>query len=126
MSLQKNNYFITVLVLASAWGLASFSYAFADDRYDDLPPTEKFKIRIGGFLIDSFDTTARFDSARFPVGSLIDLEDNFDVDSSETVLRIDGFYRFNKRHRIDWKCIAAAFPDDSGSWLQRKISFCPS
>lgn len=49
-----------------------------------------------------FDTTVRFDSSQFPVGSLIDLEDNFDVDSSETVLRIDGFYRFNKRHRIDW------------------------
>ncbi len=94
------------LITAITLILASCSYAVADDdfddRYDDKPVAERFKIRIGGFLIDSFDTTARFDSAKLPVGSLIDLEDNFDVDSSETVLRIDGFYRFNKQHRIDW------------------------
>lgn len=94
---------ISTLLLTSALILVSFSNVRAnDDRYDEFPMTERFKIRIGGFLIDSFDTTVRFDSRQFPVGSLIDLEDNFDVDSSENVLRIDGFYRFNKRHRMDW------------------------
>lgn len=94
---------IPTLVLASVLILVSFSNLHAnDDRYDEFPSAERFKLRIGSFLIDSFDTTARFDSTQFPVGSLIDLEDNFEVDSSESVLRIDGFYRFNKRHRIDW------------------------
>ncbi len=63
MESQKITQFITVVVLASTWVLASFSYAFADDRYDELPPAERFNLRIGGFLIGSFDTTARFDSA---------------------------------------------------------------
>lgn len=99
---HKSIYFITALALI----LASCSYAVADDdfddRYDDKPVAERFKIRIGGFLIDSFDTTVRLDSTQYPVGTLIDLEEDFDVDPSETVLRIDGFYRFTKKHRIDW------------------------
>jgi hypothetical protein len=82
--------------------LSAYTHVIADDRYDDYQPSERFKLRIGGFLISSFDTTARFDSTQYPIGTLIDLEENFNVDSDETVLRIDGFYRFNNRHRIDW------------------------
>ena len=85
-----------------AYGLAAWASAGADDRYDDHPLAERFKLRIGGFLIDRFDTTARFDSTQFPIGTLIDLEENFNLESSETVVRIDGFYRFNRRHRLDW------------------------
>jgi hypothetical protein len=87
----------TILLIAILTvGLVDWSYAFADDRYDEHPPEERFQIRIGGFIID------RFDSTQFPVGTLIDLEENFEVDSRESVLRIDGFYRFSKQHRIDW------------------------
>ena len=103
MASIRINQSISTLVFASVLILVNFSNVGAnDDRYDEFPSAERFKFRIGGFLIDSFDTTARFDSTQFPVGSLIDLEDNFDVDSSESVLRFDGFYRFNNRHRIDW------------------------
>jgi hypothetical protein len=97
---------LTPFITAMALIFASCCYAVTDDelddRYDDKPVVERFKIRIGGFLIDRFDTTARLDSTQYPVGTLIDLEEDFDVDPSETVLRIDGFYRFNKKHRIDW------------------------
>lgn len=45
---------ITAFILA----LACYSHTLAgnslDDRYDDEPPAERFKIRIGGFIIDSF------------------------------------------------------------------------
>jgi len=74
----------------------------ASDNYDDLPSAERFKIMFGAFIIDRFDTTLRLDSRTVPIGTVIDLEDSFNVDASETVGRIDGFYRFNKRHRIDW------------------------
>lgn len=70
---------------------------------DDLPGNnERFKIKFGAFFIGNFDTTARFDSRTVPIGTVINLEDSFNVDSSEVVGRIDGFYRFNKSHRIDW------------------------
>lgn len=104
MKTAPRKYF--TLITAFTLLLAICSYADAhddlDDRYDDEPVSERFKLRIGGFLIGSFNTTARLDSTRYPLGTLIDLEEDFNVDSSETVLRIDGFYRFNKKHRIDW------------------------
>ncbi|WP_455201241.1 hypothetical protein [Kaarinaea lacus] len=93
---------LLLIITLSVLGSSAFLHAYADDRYDDHPPPERFKLRIGGFLIDRFDTTVRLDSNQFPIGTLIDLEENFNVDSSETVVRLDGFYRFNKRHRIDW------------------------
>jgi hypothetical protein len=98
LSLRRTVLFVASLALA----IVCCANAAADDRYDDLPVSERFKLRIGGYLIDRFDTTARFDSNRFPIGTLIDLEENFNVDDRDSVLRIDGFYRFNKRHRLDW------------------------
>ena len=94
--------YIINLAIGLAACLAAVTSSLADDRYDEYPPAERFKLRIGGFLIDRFDTTARFDSTQFPIGTLIDLEEDFNVDASETVIRIDGFYRFNRQHRIDW------------------------
>ena len=93
---------IVNIVAGMTLSLTASIPTLADDRYDEYRPAERFKIRIGGFVIDRFETTARFDSTRYPVGTLIDLEQDFNVDSSETVLRVDGFYRFNNRHRIDW------------------------
>jgi len=43
----------TMLLLAGmVLVLTSWSHVVADDRYDEYPPAERFKIRIGGFLID--------------------------------------------------------------------------
>lgn len=80
-----------VFVIGLVLGMASYSGVIADERYDEYPLAERFKLRIGGFLIDRFDTTARFDSTQYPIGTLIDLEENFNVDSSETLFRLDGF-----------------------------------
>lgn len=87
-------------------GVALFSIvsggavASDSDRYDGLEPRHKFKIRFGYFLAENHDTTARFDSRRFLLGTLIDLEENLNLDSNQSIWRIDGFYRFNERHRL--------------------------
>ncbi len=93
---------VRVLVVGLALVVGAVFPVTASDNYDDYPPTERFKIRFGAFFIGSFDTNIRFDSRTVPIGTVIALEDSFNVDSSETVGRIDGFFRFNKRHRIDW------------------------
>ncbi len=93
---------VLVLVVGLALAVGTVLPVAASDNYDDHPPAERFKIRFGAFFIGTFDTSVRFDSRTVPIGTVIDLEDSFNVDSSETVGRIDGFFRFNKRHRIDW------------------------
>jgi len=90
-----------LLLLCAVLALARAPTTLADDsRYDGLQPRQKFKIRIGGFLGNDYNTTARFDSESFRLGTLIDLEDDFNVDNDESIWRLDGFYRFNERHRL--------------------------
>jgi hypothetical protein len=62
-------------------------------------PWEKYSIAIGGF-ISTVNTSIRFGSG---VGLDIDAEELLDVDSSNTVFRVGGLWRFTdtKRHQLD-------------------------
>jgi hypothetical protein len=94
----------SLVVTASILALlvAAQSPASAQERYDDAPVPHRFSIRLGGFLVETFDTTIRFDSKEVPIGTVIDLEDTLQVDSNARVFRLDGDYRFNKRHRLEF------------------------
>ncbi len=74
----------------------------AQERYDDREPREKFQIQVGGYHQRDIKTTLRINATSVNLGSFLELEDNLDVDSDLSVFRLDGFYRFNPRHRIDW------------------------
>jgi len=76
--------------------------ALAQARYDGIDPAERFSIRFGGFRQDRMDTTIRVDSTALNLGTIVQLEDTLDVDDQVSVFRVDGFYRFNPRHRLDW------------------------
>ena len=95
---------LRVAVLALAANLSIVSGGIAQERYDDasLEELQQFDLDIGAYLIARYDTRIRFDSNTVPFGTVIDLEEMLDVESSSTTGRIDGFYRFNKRHRLDW------------------------
>jgi hypothetical protein len=71
----------------------------ADQRYDD-SETDRFAIKVGTFALRESDLTARIDSSRGVLGTVIDFEDNLNVESTTDVARLDGYYRFNPRHRI--------------------------
>ena len=90
-------------LLALVTGLA-VNPGIAQQRYDDATVKElqRFNLDIGAFVTSRYNSTIRLDSKSVPIGTVIDLEDSLDVDSSSISGRIDGFYRFNKKHRLDW------------------------
>jgi hypothetical protein len=102
----------TIMSRLTAWAAAALfvsaglapTLVSAQERYDDVTMKElgRFNIDIGAFVISDYNTTLRLDSTTVPIGTVIDLEDNLDVESSTSSGRIDGFYRFNKKHRIDF------------------------
>ncbi len=98
MVLRRTLLFFMVALLFA--GLAAPVQAHG--RYDDSKPREKFQIRVGGYYQRGIKTTLRIDATSVNLGSFLELEDNLDVDSDLSVFRLDGFYRFNLRHRIDW------------------------
>jgi hypothetical protein len=81
----------------------------AQERYDDATVKElgRFNIDIGVIVLNDYDTTFRIDSTSVPVGAVVDLQDQLDVSSSSTSGRIDGYYRFTKKHRIYWTYYAS-------------------
>lgn len=68
-------------------------------RYDD-SDTDRFALKLGGYAVQDTRTRVRVDKSGGILGTVLDLEDTLDVDSTADVARLDGYYRFNPRHRL--------------------------
>lgn len=62
---------------------------------------DRASVNIGGFAAD-FKTDLRLSSDELGIGTKISLEDDLGMDSDRVLARIDGYYRFSRRHRIDY------------------------
>ena len=61
----------------------------------------KFSLSIGVFLTDRNSRT-RVDGTAGLEGTPVDLERDLGFNRSDSVFRIDGYYRFNQKHRLDF------------------------
>jgi len=63
---------------------------------------ERFSFSLGLFVTDR-DSKTRFDAqTNSSSGTEVDVESEFGLDTSDSVFRLDGYYRFNQKHRIDF------------------------
>jgi hypothetical protein len=72
------------------------------------PLPDKFKIDVGAFFITRTDTSVALAATAGPigVGAAIDFEEQLGLEDSDVVPRIDGYWRFGKKSRLDfsyWK-----------------------
>ena len=77
----------------SAPDSASTALAETDDS--------SFSLSVGAFLTER-NSKARVDSTNGDRGTEVDLEDDLGLDNSDAVVRVDGFWRFAEKHRIDF------------------------
>lgn len=84
---------IRILATASLFFMAAPAAADSVDG-------DRFSLSLGVFITDR-DTDAELDGT-VNVGTPTDLESDLGLDASDSVFRIDGYYRFNERHRIDF------------------------
>lgn len=61
---------------------------------------DRFSLSLGLFVTDR-DTKTQLDGT-IGAGTPTNLEKDLGLDSSDNVFRLDGYYRFNGRHRIDF------------------------
>lgn len=61
----------------------------------------KFSLSLGVFVTDR-DSETRLNVSGGADGTPVDLEGELGLDTSDSVFRLDGFFRFNDRHRIDF------------------------
>ena len=108
LSLVKRNDLWHALVAASAFAafvLAGAVRAGAEEEW--LPDT--FMLRLGGYHAANADTIMRLDANQLPVGTYIDFHDTLGGDTTTTVFRMDGLYRFNDKHGIGISWYALRF-----------------
>jgi len=87
---------LSILLLATL--LIDFSSVHAAA---DLEP-DKFKITLGGYSIFRYDSKVALSDSNLGAGVFIDPQETLGLDSEQTVARISGYYRFNKKHALDF------------------------
>lgn len=61
---------------------------------------DRFSISLGVFFTDR-DTATQLDGTTSN-GTPTDLEDDLGLDASDSVFRVDGYFRFSEKHRVDF------------------------
>jgi|WetSurSiteA1Bulk_404760.scaffolds.fasta_scaffold51401_1 hypothetical protein len=87
------------LVAASVFAvfvlLGSVPAGAAEESHPD-----RIMLRIGGYQVRNADTLMRLDANDLPVGGYIDFHDTLGGDTTATLFRLDGLYRFNEKHSL--------------------------
>ena len=84
------------VALAAALVMISLTVPAAQAADED-----RFSLSLGIFLTDR-DSETRLDGSSGMPGSDVDLENDLGLDSFDSVFRVDGYFRFNKKHRFDF------------------------
>lgn len=62
---------------------------------------DKWKVNLGSMFVTNFQTDMQLGKKGVPIGAKINTKDQLGLDSSASVFRLDGYYRFNDVHSID-------------------------
>ena len=62
---------------------------------------DKWMVRLGAYIVDGSNTQVSVNSA-FGLGAVIDYQKDLGGEDGDSIPRIDAYYRFNNRHRIDF------------------------
>jgi hypothetical protein len=84
---------------------------------------DRFNLSVGAFFVTHTDGTVRLDHSVGPanIGTSIDWHRDLGGETNKTVPRIDGYYRFSAKHRVDFSWYSI---DRSGLiTTQRDIDF---
>ena len=85
--------------LIKAIVLLSFTHIFLPGTADAADGT-KFKISLGGYIIDKFETTVSLTDESVGVGATVIPAETLDLEPDQSVFRLKAQYRINDRHSI--------------------------
>jgi hypothetical protein len=93
-------------LMVTIWKLAARGVAVALISLPAIPTAlggddSQLSFSVGIFVTD-WDSETRLDASSGPMGTPVDLETDLGVDTSDSAFRIDGYYRINDKHRIDF------------------------
>jgi len=89
-----------IVVAITIFSLMPGSVTAAEDETATVAFPDKYMVRLGAYIIDGANT--QFSITGNAIGTVIDYSRDLGGESRDTIPRIDAFYRFNPRHRIDF------------------------
>jgi len=93
--MNNNKLIIALLALCSL--LVMVNQARAEEALPD-----KFRLAFGGFALARFDSSISMTEPNLGAGISISPQDTLGLDIENTVFRIDGYYRFNRKHALTY------------------------
>ena len=90
-----------LVAVTALCGLLSSNVTAAEDETVFAFP-DKYMLRVGAYIVDGSDTQFSVTSDIGGLGTVIDYSRDLGGESRDTIPRIDAYYRFNERHRIDF------------------------
>lgn len=89
----RKKYFITLVMMF----MVTTNHVYAEDVVPD-----KFKISIGGYSLIRNDASMSLTEPNLGAGISISPQDTLGLETEQTVLRLDGYYRFTKTHALTY------------------------
>jgi hypothetical protein len=98
-----NNRFKKIISIASLLStIFVCNTAIAEEEQStNLAFPDTWMVRLGAYFVDGADTQFSV-ASNFLIGTVIDYSRDLGGESRATIPRIDAYYRFNERHRIDF------------------------
>ena len=93
---MNNNKLITA-VLALCFLFAMGNYARAEE-----PLPDKFRLSIGGYALARFDSNVSLTEPNLGLGASISPQNTLGMNIENTVLRLEGYYRFKPEHALTY------------------------
>ncbi|KPK40098.1 MAG: hypothetical protein AMJ69_03740 [Gammaproteobacteria bacterium SG8_47] len=88
----------------TALGLMAISAlsGFSIDAHAEEAEPDKFKLAVGGYTLGRYTSTVSVTDPDVGGGVSLDPQDTLGLETEQTVLRLDGYYRFNPRHSLTY------------------------
>jgi hypothetical protein len=91
-----------LIVVATLASVSAFNKVAAEDETSTVAFPDKYMIRLGAYIVENANTQFSVNSGAAGIGTVIDYQRDLNGDSDDIIPRIDGYYRFNERHRVDF------------------------
>jgi hypothetical protein len=77
-------------------------FAMVSPAQAEEPQADKFRLAIGGYAIARYDSNISLSDPDLGAGISINPQDTLGIDTENTVLRIEGYYRFRPKHALTY------------------------
>jgi hypothetical protein len=77
-------------------------FAVASQARAEEPLPDKFRFSFGGYALARFDSTISVTEPQLGAGVTINPQDTLGLDIENTVLRLEGYYRFKPQHALTY------------------------